>query len=53
LTSYSGERRFAIDAQMKRFQFEFTMNDAPRLGGEADNSSPNTVWLDNLSAVAK
>ena len=62
LTSYSGERLFELDTRMKRFRFEFPMNAAPsnqlakleiRLGGEADNSIPNTVYIDNLSVVAK
>ncbi|HYQ40704.1 MAG TPA: carbohydrate binding domain-containing protein [Polyangiaceae bacterium] len=62
IKSYSGDQRFELDRQMKRLRFEFTMNDAPpserakfavRLGGEPDNPTPNTVWLDNLSVVAK
>ena len=43
---------------MRLFSFEFKMNEPPpleraklaiRLGGAADNPSPNTVWLDNLA----
>jgi hypothetical protein len=56
--SYSGEHGFDLAPEMRLFSFEFTMNEPPpserakfeiRLGGAADNASPNTVWLDNLA----